>query len=363
MKSLIKELKKVKDFRRSQARRHPLWLVLLIVVLGTMQGYLGYRALGDFAKANQKSLVKNFNLPSGQVPSYSTIRRVLLGVNWLNLQDIFNHWARNLGDSDSLKDWVCVDGKTLRSTVSNYKKNCQNFVSLVSFYSQSHHLVLGLNRFENKHESEIRQVQGMVKTCNFKNKVFTLDALHCQKLTTHLIIESGNDYLVAVKKNQKRLYENLESLTKEQEPISQSVEKEQSHGRIISRKVSVFEIFNSLENNWCGIRSLIRVERIGKRGDKDYHQVAYYISSLKENAEVFAQKIRGHWQIENQLHWVKDVILKEDSSPLHNFQARTNLSILQTISINLFRLKGFLSITEGQRWLNNRWSKLLVFLE
>ena len=77
---------------------------------------------------------------------------------------------------------------------------------------------------------------------------------------------------------------------------------------------------------------------------------------------MFSQKIKGHWPIENQLHWVKDVIFQEDNSSLCHFQARTNLSIFQTIAINLFRLLGFSSIPEGQRWLNYRWYRLGILL-
>lgn len=360
MDSLIKELKKVKDFRRCQGRRHPLWLVLLIVILAAMQGYLGYRAMEDFAKANQQLILNKFKIFSKEVPSSSTIRRVIMGVDWLNLQEIFNQWSSQFSEWSELRDWVCIDGKSLSSTVDNLNNSHQNFVSFVSLYSQEYQVVLGLNRFENKHSSEIKQVQEMIGSLPFTKKVFTLDALHCQKPTVQQIIASENHYLITVKKNQKKLYQALESITHSEKPLSINIEQEKSHGRQIKRQVSVFKSIEPLKSNWCGIQSLIRVERWGKRGDKDYHQVAYYISSLLEKAEVFATRIRGHWQIENQLHWVKDVIFQEDSSQIHHFQARTNLSILQTIAMNLFRLLGFVSITEGQRWLNNRWSRLWI---
>ena len=106
------------------------------------------------------------------------------------------------------------------------------------------------------------------------------------------------------------------------------------------------------------LRRIIKVERRGSRGDKTYEETAYYISSLTESAQVFAKIIRGHWKIENQLHWVKDVIFEEDKSQISDFQAASNWSILTTIGLNLFRGLGFLSITEGQRWLAERWEKL-----
>jgi hypothetical protein len=204
MDSLIEELKKVKDFRRCQGRRHPLWLVLLIVIIGTMQGYLGYRALGDFTKANQQLIIKRFNILSAKVPSSSTIRRVLMGVDWSNLEKIFNQWSSQLGEFSNEREWICIDGKSLSSTVKNSDNSHQNFVSFVSLYSQRTQLVLEANRFENKHSSEIKQVQGCIRDCSFNNKVFTLDALHCQKQTVQEIIASENHYLVAVKKNQKK---------------------------------------------------------------------------------------------------------------------------------------------------------------
>jgi hypothetical protein len=153
MDSLIKELKKVKDFRRCQGRRHPLWLVLLIVILAAMQGYLGYRAMEDFAKANQQLILNKFKIFSKKVPSSSTIRRVIMGVDWLNLQEIFNQWSSQFSEWSELRDWVCIDGKSLSSTVDNLNNSHQNFVSFVSLYSQEYQVVLGLNRFENKHSS------------------------------------------------------------------------------------------------------------------------------------------------------------------------------------------------------------------
>jgi predicted transposase YbfD/YdcC len=100
---------------------------------------------------------------------------------------------------------------------------------------------------------------------------------------------------------------------------------------------------------WGKITSLIKVERSGTRGKKDYEHLAYYISSLSVSAEIFASKIRGHWLIENQLHWVKNVVFKEDIWSRHNYIAVTNLSVLTTLALNLYRFLGFSSLTCGQR--------------
>ncbi len=93
MLSLIEKLKQVKDFRKDKGKRHPLWIVLVVIILGTMLGYSGYRELGEFAKNNRHRLSKEFNISPERVPSYSTIRRVMMGVEWQSLLKVFNEWA------------------------------------------------------------------------------------------------------------------------------------------------------------------------------------------------------------------------------------------------------------------------------
>ena len=113
---------------------------------------------------------------------------------------------------------------------------------------------------------------------------------------------------------------------------------------------------------WGKITSLIKMERSGTRSKKDYEYLAYYLSSLSVSAEIFASKIRGHWLIENQLHLVKDVVFKEDIWSRHNYIAVTNLSVLTTIALNLYRFLCFSSLICGQRWLNYQLEKLIILL-
>ena len=242
MYRLVQFLKKVNDFRRERGQRHPLWFILLIVILGLMTGHLGYRALGYFAKQHRKKLTESFGFPQEQVPSYSTIRRAMMGIDCESLIAVFNQWAAHLIPEDSADDWLAIDGKSLRSTVEHYCQNQQNFVSIVSCFGQENGLVLALKKLENKRTSEINCVQDMVRHIPFENKVFTLDALHCQKATIRAIIDSGNDYLIAVKKNQKSLYEKLEFRAKISSPLSQQRTEDSSHGRKIVRRVSVFDM-------------------------------------------------------------------------------------------------------------------------
>jgi predicted transposase YbfD/YdcC len=360
LNNLIEKLKPVKDFRKNPGKRYPLYLVLVIIILGIMEGHVSYRALGDFSQNKKEIILKMLRMNLDNTPDYSTIRRVMIGVNWQELLKIFNVWAdEEYGDRDDI-NYLSMDGKSLRSTVIEYDNEKQNFIVFVSLFSQETGLVLHLKQFENKEGSEIEQFRDTVRDCQLENKIFMGDALHCQKKTISEIISTNNDYIFQVKANQKNLYKELKKIAEINQPLSCDVELDVSHGRKILRKVSVFEKTGSKTNNWEELKSVIKVERSGERGNKPYEEVAYYISSCQKDAQEFSEKIRGYWKIENQLHWVKDVVLEEDTNGISDFQPATNLSILKTIGINLLRNLGFLSITEGQRWLASRWERLTI---
>lgn len=120
---------------------------------------------------------------------------------------------------------------------------------------------------------------------------------------------------------------------------------------------------NGIDSSWLGIKSLIRVERTGTRAGQAYREIVCYISSLIHTAQEFARGIRGHWCIENCLHWVKDVVLKEDDSKIRMGNAPANLSILRAIALNILRRNGHTSITTAQRFLSNDLDKLFTLME
>jgi DDE_Tnp_1-associated len=178
--NLIEQLRQVKDFRTKDGQRHKLWLVLLFVIMGTMSGYVGYRAWGDFVKRHRRVLIDKFGIEKHGVPSYSTIRRILMGVDFENLAITFNQWAQNYVHVET-SEWLGIDGKSIKGTVQDYKNEFQNFVSIVSVFAQNKGLVLGLDKLENKKGSEINTVQNLIVALDIEGAVFSLDALHCQK--------------------------------------------------------------------------------------------------------------------------------------------------------------------------------------
>ena len=201
--NLYHEFSKVQDFRRAQGRSHNLSVVLIIITMSIMSGYIGQRAMGDFVKKNRKDLLKIFNPKKDKLPSYQTMARILENIKFDELIKVFSKWADNYTKTN--KGTLCsIDGKAIGGTVKNPHDKLQEYTNIVSIFASERKQVLRMGKVKDK-SSEIPLVQEMIKMLDLEGMVFTLDALHCQKETTRIIIESKNDYIIGVKGNQKNL--------------------------------------------------------------------------------------------------------------------------------------------------------------
>lgn len=181
--SLIDLLKSVPDFRARRGIRHPLWLVRLCIILGAMMGYWGYRPLAEFVEDYGSAWRAELDLSDEMaLPSYSTFRRVMNGLEFEALSQRFNEWAIEHVPIQP-GEWVGVDGKSIKSTVTSAFEQEQNFVALVSVFSHKRGLVHASQAMENKHDSEINVVRELLARLDLSQVGVTMDALHCQKNT------------------------------------------------------------------------------------------------------------------------------------------------------------------------------------
>lgn len=160
-------------------------------------------------------------------------------------------------------------------------------------------------------------------------------------------MNSGNDFLIALKANQQTLLKQFLLLRLEDHPESTWQAEERTRERQIQRIVRVYDCTHQMPEAWAGVRRAICVDQVGTRQGKPYHQRRWFISSLITRAEGFARRIRDHWGIENPLHWVKDVVFGEDQAPFTHINAAINWAIGRTFVINLLRQQGWWSMTRA----------------
>ncbi len=361
---LIEQLKQIPDHRKAKGKKYSLWVILAMGLMGSLCGYIGYRPLADFAKLHQEQLEELLELPPAKsTPSYSTFRRIMIEVEPKYLVKVFNVWA--LGTMPViLNRLLCLDGKSIKCTSSGGNTSQQNFTSLVSVYDDQAAGVVQLQIMQNKKQSEIGVAQNLISDLAKlpSGQTFSLDALHTQTATLQAIKTAGHHCLIAVKQNQPTLYRMIESTAQTQPAISCASVLDSSHGRSIERIVDVFAAPPELLTKWIGVKSVIRVHRTGTRAQKPFTETIYYLSSQSLSADTYMTLIRGHWAIENRLHWVKDVTFSEDYPPRLGGHAPVNWAIFFTWIVTLVRRAGIRTVPQAFRLWANQVDDVFSFL-
>jgi hypothetical protein len=178
--NLLEVFAKLTDARRKEGKRHPVELCYVLFVMSIMSGYNGIKPFGQFINNNKDELLKYFKPAKGRLPSYSTIRRILLNTDYLALEEAFNTWATENYDL-VLHGIYAIDGKSIASTVTNPNNSLHSFVSMVTIFSQKTKSVIKQFSHDNTKDHEASVVLQMLQNYNLDGKTFTLDALHCQK--------------------------------------------------------------------------------------------------------------------------------------------------------------------------------------
>ena len=197
--NLREELKALADKRRGQGRRHPIDTTLMIVIFATMSGYIGYRAIRNFVDRYKKELIEYLQPNKDRLPTYSTLRRVILNLDTEQFRKIFEKWVSSYFIKDG-KKWISIDGKTIKGSKEEDKK----LVHLVSLFASDSKEILMSKSIDSK-SNEIPTVQEMLKEFPLKDMIITTDAMHTQKENTKIITQSNNDYVMQVKGNQKKI--------------------------------------------------------------------------------------------------------------------------------------------------------------
>ncbi len=349
------------DFRRNEGKIHDLEIILMIILMAIMSGHTNYLAFSDFAhkKKNRRLIFKYLKPRKKILPSYDTIRRVFLNINFEELAYVFKIWALQHIQLNE-NDWISFDGKAIKGTLP---EESHKLIQLVTFFAHKSKTVLLHGKIKHK-SNEIPLVQQLIKESKLENLVLTGDAMHTQKKTIDFILKKNNSYVLCVKSNQKKLLKKVKFLAEKAKcSISDDISEEKNHGRFEIRKVEVFKNDFLLDLEELGFKQckyIIKVNRKVKTKKNESNEIVYYISNLEASASEFNKGIRNHWLIES-MHWIKDVVFKEDNSLIKKGNAPQNLSILRDFVINILRLNGLNDITHSIRMIGDD-IKLLVNL-
>lgn len=178
--NLIQSLQNIRDLGAVHGRRYPLWLIMLLVIMGIMSGCRSYYALEDFGVRHYQALCEQLGLKLKRLPSDTTFRRVLQKLDFTLLAQQFEQWVKDNLETE-LGEEIAIDGKSIKSTVEQSDTGYHSFVNMVSVYSQRQGVVLAMQAFESKSTSELKVVQKLLEALALQDAVVTLDALHCQK--------------------------------------------------------------------------------------------------------------------------------------------------------------------------------------
>ena len=308
----------------------------------------------EYSRAKEDFLRKFLELPNG-IPSHDTFNRVFSSLDSQQFESCFIEWVNTIAGITK-GQVVAVDGKTIRGAKSHGKKSP---IHLVSAWASENNMVLGQVKTSEK-SNEITAIPRLLEILSIEDTIITIDAMGCQEDIAAKIISKKADYILAVKQNQKQLYEDIEDEFRFSKTIQSTTSVDLDHGRIETRTCSIINQFQHLQNTerWENLKTIIRIEskREFKNSTKPSETATrFYISSVEAKAEDFQKAVRSHWSIENKLHWTLDVAFGEDASRKRKGNAAQNFSTLNKIALNLLKNEKTLKVGIKGKRLKAGW--------
>jgi predicted transposase YbfD/YdcC len=364
--SLLTHFQILEDPRLERSRLHNLLDIIAITVCAVICGADSWVEVQKYGIAKHDWFKGFLRLPNG-IPSHDTFGRVFAAILPEQFQACFAAWMAEVAERLGLHQ-IAIDGKTLRG--SHDRGRGKAALHLIGAWAVENHLRLGLQAVDDK-SNEITAIPKLLEILDLYGALVTIDAMGCQKEIAEQIVEQGGDYVLAVKENQPKLYEEITqleqvALEREYAGCSSYGEEERSHGRQELRACWVLTDLESLQerSKWPGFQSVIVVVRERSEGEKNTCEKHYYISSQKLSAERILRAIRGHWGIENSLHWVLDVTFDEDRSRVRKDHGPENFALLRQMAVSLLKAEESKGSIRGKRliagWNNDFMEKVLL---
>jgi predicted transposase YbfD/YdcC len=341
--ALVEKLQTIADPRRQCANlKHPLVDIIILGFCGVLGGCEDFVEIAEWAKVHEEAFRSFLELPYG-IPAHDTFNRVFALLKPATLQEVLLPWL--LERRGLPGDWIHVDGKTLRQTGRSSPK--LKALHVVSAWAGRTGITLGQVAVDAK-SNEITAMPELLKLLDLHEKIVTTDAMGCQKDIAQTIVAGGGDYILAVKDNQPTLHAEIQAAfaTAPTPPARSSrlySTEEHGHGREEQRTVQVLPARGYLSAAqlamWLGVLTIVMVTRVTwcEATREESMEVSYFLSSLPPQARRIGRAIRGHWSIENGLHWVLDVVFREDARRVYDRTTAENVAFLNRLAVSLLR--------------------------
>jgi predicted transposase YbfD/YdcC len=359
MKSLEEALREVVDRRSRRGRRYELTPVLIFACTGMLCGCRSLRALAAWGRRQEREFLRMMGLPRGQAPSFSTLRRILSTLDITSFERALSSWAVGVVAQQRAQRprsgyrGLALDGKVLKGSRQGELPGVHVLAAL------AHDVGMALDQEQVKAETnEHKASLPLLARLTLTDQVVTADAAFMQRDVCCLITQRRGHYLIVLKDNQPQLRQDVLDWFAPFPPpdecqMAYAEEVNSGHGRIERRRLWALPIYADCIA-WPGARLMLRLERsfTNKRSHKTTVELDYALCSLgldQVSAEELLALWRGHWHIENRLHWVRDGTLGEDACRVRTGQAPQALAAIGNVVITTARLAGFTNIAEALR--------------
>jgi predicted transposase YbfD/YdcC len=328
------------DPRIERSRKHPLINIVFMAVCGVLSGANSFAAIHEFAIDRRNWFARYLDLTNG-IPSEDTFGRVLARLDPAAFEKCLLSWMRAVQEVTKGR-LVALDGKTVRGSAD--QETGRAAIHMVSAWATENQLSLGQVVVDEK-SNEITAIPELLGVLEISGALVTVDAIGCQKEIAARIREKRADYVLAVKPNQPTLYEQVEgaiseALEQDAEDIDEHQTVDKGHGRKETRTYAIFPAPESVdpEDLWRDLSAVGMAisERVDSAG-RHSMETRYYILSRLVTAREFATAVRGHWGIENNLHWQLDVSFREDECRVCRDHGPANLSVIRRFALGLLK--------------------------